>query len=434
MPDRPIADRHSGAKVIFRVGGALFALPAKDVTRIAPLPRLAPLPGLVSPFLGVTSVSDRIVPVIDLGAALGLATALGSGELVVARYGKDIYALRVDQVVRIAADRGAEHDAAAGRQLDVAELLAGLRLPRAVHGGPGERTDRAGVPVSPIEPGVARRRRFEQAALVVETDKASYLVPLASIITLTDELAVAAVPDPDPVFAGAAIYRGQAVPVVRLDRLLGEPAGPGPHAYVIVAHRGAVVLAVKRIGALVAGADPDRLLPLARLLDAILPPQSEPFAAQADMRADLDERRPQRHQRYLVVEIGDHAYALALRDVHRVQSECRIVPVGAGRLHVDGLTTIGGRVLPLLDATAAFDVAATPDAAGGYVVVSNPSAGAFVLPVKSRMRIVSIPDEALRPIGQDAPVTAIAAIDGVAVRVLSAPLLARRAGWRRDAA
>jgi len=431
MPDRLIADRHAGAKVIFRIAGALFALPAKDVIRIAPLPRLAPLPGLVSPFLGVTSVSDRIVPVIDLGATLGLAaSAPGGGELVVARHGNDVYALRVDQVVRIAPDRGAENDAAAGRQLDLAEFLAGLRLPRAVPTGPGERTDRTGVPVNPTEPGAARRRSFDQAALVVETDKASYLVPLASIITLTDELAVAAVPHPDPVFAGAAIYRGHAIPVVRLDRLLGEPAGAGPHAFAMVAHRGAVVLAVKRIGALVAGADPDRLLPLARLLDPILPLQSEPFAPQGD----LDERRPQPHQRYLVVEIGDHAYALALREVHRVQSECRIVPVGAGRLQVDGLTTIGGRVLPLLDPATALDVAATPDTAGGYVVVSNPTGGDFVLPVKSRMRIIPIPDEALRPIGQDAPVTAIASIDGVAIRVLSAPLLARRAGWRRDAA
>jgi hypothetical protein len=67
-------------------------------------------------------------------------------------------------------------------------------------------------------------------------------------------------------------------------------------------------------------------------------------------------------------------------------------------------------------------------------VVANPAAGDFVVAVEQRMRLVSIPDAALRLIGKDSPVVALATVDGRAVRVLSAPLLARRAGWRRDAA
>ena len=58
----------------------------------------------------------------------------------------------------------------------------------------------------------------------------------------------------------------------------------------------------------------------------------------------------------------------------------------------------------------------------------------FVVAVRPQMRLVSIPDASLRHIGKDSPVVAFATVEGRTVRVLSAPLLARRAGWRRDAA
>jgi chemotaxis signal transduction protein len=80
-----MADRRDDAKVVFRVAGERFALPAGAVTRVAPMPHLSPLPGARSPFLGVTSLSDVIVPVIDLAAVLDLPRSdrRGAGEAVV---------------------------------------------------------------------------------------------------------------------------------------------------------------------------------------------------------------------------------------------------------------------------------------------------------------------------------------------------------------
>jgi chemotaxis signal transduction protein len=176
----------------------------------------------------------------------------------------------------------------------------------------------------------------------------------------------------------------------------------------------------------------DRLLPIEALLDPIVPPQTDWIA-----RPTAERSAAQRHPRYLVVEIGGHAFAFPMRDVNRVQDECRIVPVAAGRFHVHGLTTVGGRVVPVLDATAVLGLdrrAADRHEVPVGFMVANPAAGDFVVAVERQMRLMSIPDASLRHIGKDSPVVAFATIEARTIRLLSAPLLARRAGWRRDAA
>jgi chemotaxis signal transduction protein len=436
-----MADRRDDANVVFRVAGERFALPAGAVARVAPMPRLSPLPGARSPFLGVTSLSDAVVPVIDLSPVLGLARSdRGGGEAVVVRHGKHTYALAVDQVLRVATTRNG--DDTPRRPLDLGEVIARLPLARAAAAASAP-VDRPVAPTSRMQAGMARRQWAEQAALAVETGTGSHHLPLDHVIRLADDLAVAAVPDPDPVFAGTAFHHGRAIAVLRLDRLLGEPvAAAGPQAFAIVAHRGAAVaLAVRRIGGAVSGVERDRLLPIAALLDPIVPPQTDWIARPAGERSGA-----QRHPRYLIVEIGTHAFAFPLRDVNRVQDECRIVPVAAGRFHVHGLTTVGGRVVPVLDAAAVLGLdrheaaqgaAAQEEAAQGYAggyVVANPAAGDFVVAVERQMRLASIPDASLRHVGKDSPVVAFATVEGRTIRVLSAPLLARRAGWRRDAA
>jgi chemotaxis signal transduction protein len=426
-----MADRRDDAKVVFRIAGARFALPASAVTRIAPMPRLSPLPGTRSPFLGVTSLSDVIVPVLDLGEALGLGPSdRGStGEAVVVRHGKDAYALAVDQVLRVSTSRNGR-DGAAERALDLGEVFARLPLPHD-HAAAGAPIDRPMALAAPVEAGTPRRQWSEQTALAVETGAGTHHLPLDHVIRLADDLPVAAVPDPNPVMAGVVFHQGRAIPVVRLDRLLGEKAtAAGADAFAIVAHRGAAVaLAVRRIGGAVPGIERDRLLPIAALLDPIVPPQSDWVALPANGRAAA-----QHLPRYLIVEIGDHAFAFPLGDVNRVQDECRIVPMATGRFHVRGLTTVGGRVVPVLDAAGVLGLDRHEAPGGSGYVVANPAAGDFVVAVRPQMRLVSIPDAALRHTGKDSPVVAFAAIEGRTVRVLSAPLLARRAGWRRDAA
>jgi purine-binding chemotaxis protein CheW len=254
-------------------------------------------------------------------------------------------------------------------------------------------------------------------------------LPLGCILTLADALPVAAVPDPNPAFVGTAFHGAGTIPVLRLDRLLGEAPASAAPAFAIVAHRGApVALAVSRIGTLVADADPDRLLRIGPLLDGVLPGEASRFVS-APKAAEAEHR-----ERYLVVEIGEETFALPLRDVLRVQGDCRTVAVAAQHLHVGGLANVAGRMLPLLDAAAALGLDRNAGEAAGYVVVANAAGGDFVLPVKPHMRIVAIADSALRPIGKDAPVTALATVADRTVRVLSPPLLARRAGWKRDAA
>lgn len=69
--------------VLLRVEGAIRFLPAFVALRVAPMPRVTPVPGSPPELLGVALYEGMIVPVLGLGAARGgMILCHHSGELV----------------------------------------------------------------------------------------------------------------------------------------------------------------------------------------------------------------------------------------------------------------------------------------------------------------------------------------------------------------
>ena len=99
-------------------------------------------------------------------------------------------------------------------------------------------------------------------ALLVRAGPRTCAIPLASVVETMRPLPVAALPGAPPFVAGAAVVRGEPVPVVDLDALLGGPGGAASRFVTVRAGDRVTALAVAAVvgvGELPAAA-PRRLL------------------------------------------------------------------------------------------------------------------------------------------------------------------------------
>jgi len=79
--------------VVFRVGGAEYALPASDVLQMESFEGATPVPGAPPYVAGIIHVRGRVVPVVDLRVRFGLPPAersLDSRVVVVDRAGRTV--------------------------------------------------------------------------------------------------------------------------------------------------------------------------------------------------------------------------------------------------------------------------------------------------------------------------------------------------------
>jgi purine-binding chemotaxis protein CheW len=96
----------TSAHLLVRVGGERYALPIHDVVEVTRMGDLIPVPGAPHALLGVQNVRGQVVPVVDLGAVVGMPRSETRGAVVV-----------VD-------DSGQPAGLAVDALLDVAELVA----------------------------------------------------------------------------------------------------------------------------------------------------------------------------------------------------------------------------------------------------------------------------------------------------------------------
>lgn len=85
----------------FRLAGQALVSPMHQVTEILTPPHYTRLPGVKSWVLGVANVRGRLVPLVDLGAFLGLPTrgAGRSQRVLIVEQGDLLVGLLVDQVL-----------------------------------------------------------------------------------------------------------------------------------------------------------------------------------------------------------------------------------------------------------------------------------------------------------------------------------------------
>jgi chemotaxis signal transduction protein len=429
------------------VGSQACDLPASCVVKIDRMPQLAPAPGLPAVILGVASIDGQVMPVVDLGRLLGLAPHAPSNsrpmntcefrsrhteqsQIVVVSHRKGILALTVDQAWRVCTD----HQGGGGKQrIDVADLVARL----AQHQHSLSRPSRAppmafGAALAPrIAMRVQSARGAESPALAVATGGKLHYLSLANVVAVLDAPPIVAVPDPNPALVGIVFQVGRAIPVVRLDQLLGvrQATSVASEAVVVLkTGNGTCAVAVNKVIGLASGIDPERRLDPAMLLRTFV----EGDASVGHPHAP----RLQAHQdpQYLLLEIADQLCALKLNEVARVQDRCTIVPIPSHWANAFGLANVEGSLLPVLNAAAILGLGSGDPEPGGYVVVTDANVGKFVIPVRRLMRIVALADAQLRAVGEDTLLSGVGAFGGRTVWALSAALLAGRAGWRRNAA
>jgi chemotaxis signal transduction protein len=443
MPEiTPSAEDRAGSKVLlFWQGGECCAIPADLVVKVVPSQPLTLLPFLPKPVLGVVAISGKVVPVLDLHLMLDLPSGdQMSGELVLVAMGAETFGLRVDHVLRITAHLDQWLDTPV-RLIDVGDLferhlrerttalaaLVSLDVTR-LHAVPGESAAQDQATVLGVR----------GAALAVETARSYEFLPLDLVVELSETLPVASVPDPSPVFAGAAFFRDTLLPVICLDSLLGRPLAPAEArgSFIVVDADGRrCALAVKQMIGLVPDAEPESVIDIRRLLESLLP-QTEPGgrAAMVPAAPAPTTQGPAPETRYLMVELTGQMCAFALPSVAHIHAECRVVQMPAATHSAAvGVTAIGGRVLPVLDLAAALGLA-TGSAPQHFIELKSQQTGPFMVAIDRIVGIAAIGQDALIPPLDGGAVNAVARLGANLVWVLDAASIVEQSGWRCDAA
>lgn len=85
--------------LLARLGGEVFAFPIGDVLEAFESPAVAPIALAPAGMLGQCTHRERLVPVLDAGAMLGVPREAGAGVLLMIETDAGRVALRVDDVV-----------------------------------------------------------------------------------------------------------------------------------------------------------------------------------------------------------------------------------------------------------------------------------------------------------------------------------------------
>lgn len=92
----------TSAHLLVRVEGERYALPIHDVVEVARIGELTPVPGAPHAVLGVQNLRGQVVPVVDLGAVVGMPRSEKRGALVVVDDSGQPAGLAVDALIDVA--------------------------------------------------------------------------------------------------------------------------------------------------------------------------------------------------------------------------------------------------------------------------------------------------------------------------------------------
>jgi purine-binding chemotaxis protein CheW len=87
--------------LLVRVGDERYALRAHDVIEVGRVGELTPVPGSPRAVMGVQSLRGLVLPVIDLGAVLGMSPSDERGGLVVVEDSRGLAGLAVDALLDV---------------------------------------------------------------------------------------------------------------------------------------------------------------------------------------------------------------------------------------------------------------------------------------------------------------------------------------------
>lgn len=400
--------------LLFHLGKRCWAIDAATVARVLPNQPVRPAGFFPSQFRGVVAYAGEVLPLLDVRRQLGvLEDDTTQGELLVLVVGGQNYALHVDRVIQIVAHDEDEDLVWRGQSVAfidvVAMLLEALRegasVPlqsqaknRSIEATPRSETAEL--------PGLDEMRAVTAASLVVETAGGRERLSRYSVVELCEDLASVAVPDPRPLFQGAAFYRDQLLPIVSLDRLLGR-MGQAPSAdkvFVIVDVAGRLcALSVKSIIGM--SNEPASVIDLRALLLEYLPEEAEANASQRQRPAEQGEA--EEGTRFLVTEAAGRACGFSLDSVVHIHAASAVIraPSAQGAAPI-GVAAIAGRVMPVLDLPDSLGLVQTARRQQ-FIEFTSPDDGNFAVAVDRVVGISSIAPSALLPAPRGSNISAV---------------------------
>ena len=105
----------TGSHLLVGVGNERYALPVRDVIEVAALEELTTVPGAPRAVIGVQNLRGQVVPVVDLGAVLGLPGTRGPDAIVIVDDAGDPAGLAVDRLMDVEAVDATAMEPAEGR-------------------------------------------------------------------------------------------------------------------------------------------------------------------------------------------------------------------------------------------------------------------------------------------------------------------------------
>lgn len=408
------------ASLVVESGGERLALPADVVVEVIRPRPLSRVPHAPAALLGVASLRGAVLPVVSLARLRGGGgEAAGPGARLVVVAGELPLGLMVDGVASLG-------DAADLPRLDLPALLAarfGAKAGLAVAPRPaGPR---------PEAPALAAPAAEESTLTVLAftVDGQAFALPLSEVdevMVRPGDIAPAA--GADPALIGAAALRGALLPLISARALLGRRPDAEGRVLVLRLAGAALGLAIDRVDRILrvpasrvepvpavlargrgearaeAICRPDeggRLLTLlspGRLLDEdTMRRVAASAAATAPAGGEIDavEARGETES-FVIFALGGERYGMpasAVEEVARLPEALTRVPRAAA--FVEGVMSLRGTVLPVIDASRRFGAA--PAAGRRRVLVVTVDGVRAGLAVDAVSEVAAVGPEALRP-------------------------------------
>lgn len=202
------SQREAGAQLAFRVGDRRYFVPASKVREVSPMMRLARIPHAPPSLLGLANVRGSILPVLCVSALAGGGTSSPARIIVVED--DELVGLAVDAIESVGE---AKRGGGAARALRLDQLLASNYRTSSIKRTHARVTKKAAKDLegTTLVPLVAFRVSSQEFAFS--------LSDVEEVIRFPRE--VAQIPESDAAVIGSATLRGELLPLLSLNAMLG---------------------------------------------------------------------------------------------------------------------------------------------------------------------------------------------------------------------
>jgi purine-binding chemotaxis protein CheW len=418
------------ALLSFRIGGRQFALNADRVSEVVRQPIVTRVPHAPSSLRGVASLRGKVLPVVSLGALLGVADTVnaGAGRLIVLDDAEPI-ALAVDEVLGFGTGDGAaglvEMDDGAARVVQLDQLLL-----QAFSQTERRTAARRASGYSSGRTPTAAEATAEFLAFTLAAQP--YALPLSQVREVIPAPPdVVALPRTDAAMIGIALSRGALTPIVSTRALLGLPAAAMTvtDRVIVTTVAGARIgLAADRVDAVVR-APVSALGPVPRVLNrgagearvaamlrtrhggliSVLEPErlfAEESLAQiledgrrAQSAADVqDGAAAKASHRFLVFQLADETYGMdiaAVEEVVMLTEQLARAPRAPS--YLAGIMSVRGLAVPVIDQRRRFGLQPAAPNGRQRVIISRIDDMVAGFAVDAVTQILELPSERLAP-------------------------------------